>query len=124
MNNSKNPYICNHKFLKLENKEKDISQYLLDTNKSINTILKKSGQHSGEFRTQKLKYLAGEDKKEAIYKENSILLKLDVEEVYFSPRLSTERKRIFEQVKKDEKVLVMFCGCAPYPCTISKNTNL
>lgn len=107
----------------LKKKQKVIAEALLKSNKTIKTVLKKSGIHEGEFRTQKLQWLAGEKTKEATYKENNVTLKLDVEKVYFSPRLSTERKRIMQQVKDDEDILVMFSGCGPYPCVISKNTN-
>jgi len=104
--------------------EKQIAEALLKTHNSIKTILKKSGIHSGEFRTQKLKHLAGKKTKETIYKENNVKLKLDVEKVYFSPRLGTERKRIYKQIKPNETILVMFSGCAPYPIVISKNTSV
>jgi tRNA (guanine37-N1)-methyltransferase len=107
----------------ISKKEKQIGKALLKANQSIRTILKKSGQHEGEFRTQKLKLIAGKNKKETTYKENNIKLKLNVEKVYFSSRLSTERKRICEQVKKGEIILVMFSGCGPYPIMISKNTE-
>jgi len=103
--------------------EKDIAEAILKTHSQVKTILKKADIHKGEFRLQKLQYLAGEKTKETTYKENNIKLKLDVEKVYFSPRSSTERKRIFSQVKKGENILVMFSGCAPYPLTISKNTD-
>jgi len=106
----------------LEKKEKLIANEVLKTNKSIKTVLKK-GKHEGVFRTQKLEHLAGEKTKEAEYKENNVILKLDVEEVYFSPRLSNERKRIYKLIKKPEDVLVMFSGCAPYVCVIAKNTK-
>ncbi len=104
-------------------KEKKIGEALLKANRGIKTILRKSGQHEGEFRTQKLKLIAGENKKETVYKENNVKLKLDVEKVYFSSRLSTERKRICSQIKKGENILVMFSGCGPYPLVISKNTD-
>ena len=48
---------------------------------------------------------------------------MNVEKVYFSPRLSEERKRIFQQVKNNETILVMFSGIAVYPIVISKNTK-
>lgn len=107
----------------LVKREKLIAETLLKTNKNIKTVLKKVGFHGTEFRTQKMKYLAGEKTKETIHKELGISLKLNVETVYFSPRLSTERKRIAELVKDDEDILVMFSGCAPYPCVFAKNTN-
>jgi len=106
----------------LEKKEKLIAKEVLRTNKNIRTVLKK-GKHEGLFRTQRLKYLAGEKTTEAVYKENNVILKLDVGKVYFSPRLSNERKRIYKQVRKGEDVLVMFSGCAPYVCVIAKNTR-
>lgn len=107
----------------LREKEKVIAEALLESNKTINTVLRKDAAHGTEFRTQKMKFLAGIDTRETIHKENGVSIKLDVENVYFSPRLSTERKRISEQVKKGESVLVMFSGCAPYPCVLSKNAD-
>ena len=92
-------------------------------NNSIKVVLRKKGIHKGEFRTQDLEVLAGENRKETIYKENGVQMKLDVEKVYFSPRLSTERRRIADLVKDNEKVLVLFSGVAPYPLTIAKHSK-
>lgn len=108
---------------KLENKEKIIAETLLKTNKNIKTVLKKAGEHTGVFRTQKMNWLAGENTKETVHKENNVELRVDVEKTYFSTRLGTERKRITAQIKKDEHILVMFSGVAPYPLVFSKNTN-
>ncbi len=107
----------------LKRKEKKIAKVLLNSNPKITTVLKKADQHSGVFRTQKMKHLAGIKTKVCEYRENNIRLKFDVEKTYFSSRLSTERKRIMEQVKPNEDVLVMFSGAAPYVCVISKNTK-
>lgn len=103
-------------------KEKQIAKTLLSIQSSIKTVLKKEGGHGGEFRVQKMKFLAGLNTRETVHRENGVQLSLDVENVYFSPRLSTERKRIMQLVKKGESVLVMFSGCAPYPCVLAKNT--
>lgn len=107
----------------LKEKEKLIAEAIMASNKTIKTVVKKSGIHSGEFRTQEVEHVAGEKKTEALYKENNVRLKLDVGKVYFSPRLSTERKRIVDLVKEGEEILVMFSGCAPYPIVLSKNTK-
>ncbi|MFH1063562.1 MAG: class I SAM-dependent methyltransferase family protein [Candidatus Woesearchaeota archaeon] len=107
----------------LEKKEILIAESLLKLHKNISTVLKKVGIHGTEFRTQKMKYLSGRKTKEALYVEHGVRLKLDVEKVYFSPRLSTERKRIADQVKPGESVLIMFSGCAPYPCVIARRTK-
>ncbi|MFO8016611.1 MAG: class I SAM-dependent methyltransferase family protein [Candidatus Woesearchaeota archaeon] len=107
----------------LEKKEKLIGNTLLDLQKNIRTVAKKTGIHSGEFRLRKLKIIAGRRSKETEYKENNVRLLLHAEKVYFSPRLSTERKRIMEKVRPGETVLVMFSGVGPYVFVISRNTG-
>ncbi|MFC2134746.1 class I SAM-dependent methyltransferase family protein [Bacteroidota bacterium] len=107
----------------LEKKEKLIAETLLKFNKNVETVLKKAGEHEGVFRTQKMQWLAGKKTKETIHKENNVKIKVDVEKVFFTSRLSTERKRIMQQIKKGEKVLVMFSGCSPYVCVFAKNTE-
>ncbi len=108
---------------KLVKKEKTIANELMKLQKNIKTVCKKTSFYGGKYRTRKLKIIAGEKTKETEYKENGVVLKLDVEKVYFSPRLSTERLRIMKLVKPNESVLVMFSGCAPYVCVIAKNTK-
>lgn len=103
--------------------EKKIIEDVFKMHKNIKTILKKQKKYSGKYRLPKLRVIAGEKKKETMHKENNIRLKLNPEKVYFSSRSATERKRIFLQVKEGEKILVMFSGCAPYPCVIAKNTK-
>jgi len=107
----------------LQSKEKLIAETILSLHKNIRTVLKKKGIHAGTFRLQPLQYLAGEKKKEALYKENGVVMKLNVEKVYFSPRLANERKRIASLVKPRERVLVMFSGCAPYPLVIARHSQ-
>jgi tRNA (guanine37-N1)-methyltransferase len=103
-------------------KERLIATTLLDANPLIKTVLKKGSGHEGVYRTQHMVYLAGEETKEATYKENNCTFIVDVQDVYFSSRLATERKRIAEQVNTNEHILVMFSGAAPYPCVLAKNT--
>jgi len=107
----------------LAKKEGIIGNALLKLHKNIKVILKKTKKFSGKYRLQKLKFIAGEKRKETIHKENDVRLKLDVEKVYFSPRLSNERKRISDLVKKNESVLVLFSGCGIYPLVIARNSE-
>jgi len=107
----------------LQDKEKLIADALLEVTPGITTVLRKEGIHQGTFRTQNMQFLAGENTKETIHKENGVSLKLNVEEVYFSPRLANERKRITELVTPNEEILVMFSGCGPYVTVLAKNTE-
>jgi len=108
----------------LEKKEKLLAETLMEINPGIRTVLKKIGSHGGVFRTQKMNFLAGEDTRETVQRENGVSIKINVETVYFSARLSTERKRIAEVVRPGEKVLVMFSGAAPYVCVIAKKSKV
>ena len=107
----------------LKKKEKKIAEIFLRANKSIRTVVKKKDIHGGTFRTRTVEVLAGKNKKETIHRESGCLLKVNIEKMYFSARLAHERLRIAEQVKKKERVLVMFSGCAPYVCVISKKSG-
>jgi tRNA (guanine37-N1)-methyltransferase len=89
----------------------------------VKVVLRKKGIHHGEFRTQDLECLFGEKRKETVYKENGVFMKLNVERCYFSPRLGTERMRIANLVKKGEKVLVLFSGVGPYPLVIARHSH-
>ncbi len=106
----------------LEHKERMIAQEVLHHYKNINTVVKKAGVTQGEHRIRPVKVLAGEDTTETIHKENGINMKLDLNKVFFTPRLSNERLRILEQVKKDEIVADLFCGVGPYSILIAKHS--
>ena len=92
----------------LKTKEKLIAQTLLKLNKNIKTVAKKTKQYSGRYRLPKIKIIAGKNTKITTHKENNIILKLNIETCYFSPRLANERLRIAKQVKSKESILVMF----------------
>jgi tRNA G37 N-methylase Trm5 len=67
-----------------------------------------------------VKHFAGEKNLIASVKENACLFKFDVQDCYFSPRLSNERQMISEKIKMKDRVLVMFAGVGVYPIVIYK----
>lgn len=107
----------------LKRKEKIIAETLLRLHKNIKTVAKKTKKHYGVYRLRKVKILAGKRKKTTLHKESKALMKVNVETCYFSPRSSSERLRVANLVKKDEKVLVMFSGVLPFPLVIVKNSK-
>ena len=107
----------------LRKKEKLIARTLLSMHKNLKTVLKKTDRFKGRLRTRKLRFLSGENVRETEYIENGCRFVFDVETSYFSPRLSNDRLEIAKQVKKGEKVLVMFSGVAPAPIVIAKNSK-
>lgn len=106
----------------LEYKEVEIAKMLLKCDKRIRTVVKKVGEHKGEFRLQDYKYLAGVETFETLHKENGVVLKLDIRKTYYSPRSSAERLRISSLIKKRENVLVMFSGVGIYGFVFSKHS--
>ena len=107
---------------KLKDKKK-FAEKLLKKQKPIKTVLEKRGKIKGLLRKISTRYLAGEKTKEVLYKENDCVLRFSVDTTYFSPRLSNERKEIASKIKKDESVLVMFAGIAPFSIVIAKNSK-
>lgn len=104
----------------LSHQEALIARAIRQTNKNIKVVAKRNSHYQGEFRTQNLKIIGGENRTETIHKEFGIRLYLDLKEVYFSVRSSTERRRIASLVRPLENVLVMFSGIAPYPLHIAR----
>ncbi|MBI2046635.1 class I SAM-dependent methyltransferase [Candidatus Pacearchaeota archaeon] len=117
--------IGNIAILKPENGNKERAGMLLKQNKNIRTIVEKTERVKGRLRTLKTKYLAGERTKEALHRENGCAFRLNIETCYFSSRLSGERARVAEKIRKitgikKKNVLVMFAGVAPFPIVIAK----
>ncbi|MEF8848954.1 MAG: methyltransferase [Candidatus Thermoplasmatota archaeon] len=106
----------------LEKHKNKIGKALLKTHPHIKTICNIKPV-SGEFRTRNIEIIAGEQKTTTTHKEYGIKIKLDIKKTYFSPRLSNERKRITQQVKKNENILDMFTGVAPFAIMIAKHSK-
>jgi len=87
---------------------------------NIKVVAKKEGKRTETERVQPLKIITGEKRLHTIYKEHGVSMKVDLSKVYFSPRASAERLRLANLVKRNEKVLVMFGGIAPYALIIAK----
>ncbi|MFH1391895.1 MAG: class I SAM-dependent methyltransferase family protein [Candidatus Diapherotrites archaeon] len=108
----------------LEKKEALIGEALLEVNNSIETVCKKTGAHKGKFRAEPVKIIAGKRNKTALYREYGCVFKISVGKVFFSPRLSTERKRISERIKKGEHIAALFAGVGPFPIVFAKNSKM
>ena len=89
----------------------------------VRTVLEQASNVKGRLRTIKTKHVKGVKNLIAEYKENNCVFKFNVENCYFSPRLSNERKLIAGKIKSSDKVLVMFAGVGVYPIVIYKNSR-
>jgi len=105
-------------------KEDEMAKGILQDMKNVRCVYGQEGAIEGDFRLRKLRHLGGEERTTTMHKENGLRLRLDVETCYFSPRLSTERLRIAEEVREYEKVLNMFAGVGPFSILIAKKTRV
>ena len=104
---------------KAEKKKKFAIKFLKE-HKNIRTVLEKMGRFKGRLRIQETRHIAGDKTKEVLYRENDCIFRLNIDSCYFSPRLASERREIAGIVKKNEEVLVMFGGVAPFAIVIGK----
>lgn len=104
----------------LSSKQELIGREILSRMKNVRTVLRQRSDVQGEFRTRDLSFVTGEEKYETICKESGCLFKVDVKEVYFSPRLSTERERIASLVREGEHIFNMFAGVGTFSLVIAK----
>lgn len=107
----------------MKKKEKMIADAILEVHPTVKTVVRKHGPVSGKYRTRKVKILKGKKTKETIHKEHGCKFKLNVEDVYYSVRLSGERARIRDLVKPREKILALFAGVGPFPIIIAKKNK-
>jgi tRNA (guanine37-N1)-methyltransferase len=103
--------------------KKRFASNILKNHKSITTVLEKIGKFKGRLRKQETRWVLGEKTKEVLYRENNCVFRFNLDSVYFSTRLSNERKEIAGKIKKNDAVLVMFAGVAAYSIVIAKNSK-
>lgn len=98
-----------------------LGEAITRVNRSIKVVLGEAGPISGEFRLRQFEWLAGERRTFTVHRENGCEFELDVARVYFSPRLSGERRRVVSLVRCQERVLDMFAGVGPFAIEIAKH---
>ncbi len=91
-------------------KKQIIGETLLAEVKVARSVFYQTSIVKGNFRTRDLKILAGEDNTKTQYRECGCRFVVDVQNAFFSPRLSTERARIADLAQDDETVINMFAG--------------
>ncbi|MCX8206279.1 MAG: class I SAM-dependent methyltransferase family protein [Methanothrix sp.] len=97
-----------------------VADAIMSVHRGIRTVLTPISDVEGEFRLRRYRYVAGDRKTTTIHREHGIRYKVDLERAYFSPRLSTERLRVAEQVRPGDTVVDMFAGVGPFSLLLAK----
>ncbi len=102
-----------------EERAREIAAAILDSDLPVETVLNKASKVKGETRVRDWELLAGEGT-EVVHREYGCEFALDLAEVYFSPRLATERHRVAQQVGSEERAFDMFAGVGPFVIPFAK----
>ncbi len=90
-----------------------LADAIVDSALPVETVLNRASKVKGDLRVRDWDVLAGEST-ETVHREYGCEFALDLAEVYFSPRLATERHRVAEQVEPGERAFDMFAGVGPF----------
>jgi tRNA (guanine37-N1)-methyltransferase len=104
----------------LLSKKKIIGGTLLNEVKIAKSVFYQASAVEGDFRTRNLEILAGVNSTETEYKEFGCRFLVDVENAFFSPRLSTERERIANLIQDREIMTNMFAGIGMFSIMAAK----
>jgi len=91
----------------------EIAHTIISQRTNIKTVLNKISRLDGCNRTARYEILAGNDTV-TVHHEYGFTYQLDAVTVFYNPRLASERKRVTDQVRSGERILVPFCGVGPF----------
>jgi tRNA wybutosine-synthesizing protein 2 len=98
------------------------AQEILGKLPRIESVYRYSGPVSGQLRTPKVSYVAGEKSPVTIHKENGCLYKLDITKVMFSKGNVLERARLPPLVEPEETIVDMFAGIGYFSLPLAKSS--
>lgn len=107
----------------LEAKQDIIAKAIIRKHKNVKSVLKKGSPVRGVHRVREYAIIGGSANTEVVHAESGCRFLLDPKTVYFSPRESTERMRIAEQIRDGDVVMVFFSGVGPFPLVIEKKAK-
>ncbi|CAJ1408407.1 unnamed protein product [Effrenium voratum] len=105
-----------------------IGQVILEKNKSVKTVVNKTGKIETEFRTFPMEHLAGEPSTVVCLKEHQCFFEFEYRDVYWNSRLQEEHGRLIETLfmrsSPARRVLAdCTCGVGPFSIPTTKLTN-
>ncbi|MFT4885600.1 MAG: tRNA (guanine37-N1)-methyltransferase [Natronomonas sp.] len=102
-----------------DERAQELADAIANSDLPLDTVVNRASPIEGELRIRDWDLLVGEDT-ETIHREYGCAFEVDIAEMYFSPRLATERRRVIEQVEEGEQFLDMFAGVGPFVIPAAK----
>lgn len=100
------------------------AKVIMKIHKNLKTVLAQVSPVAGGFRLRHLTHVTGKNKTSTVHKEYGCFFSVDLENCYFSARLSRERMRIAGIVKPNETIVNMFAGVGCFSIIIAKHVNV
>lgn len=97
-----------------------VANAIMSVHSGVEAVYSKESGMEGKYRVRRFRHIGGRKIAIARCRENGVSMEFDIEKVFFSPRLSSERKRISGLVGENESVLVLFAGVGPFALCIAK----
>jgi tRNA (guanine37-N1)-methyltransferase len=101
-------------------KKQIIGKRILQNVKPAKSVFSQTSAVQGDYRIRSLEFIAGEYNTITEYKEHGCRFRVDIQNTYFSPRLSTERLRIARLISENEVIANMFAGVGTFSIIIAK----
>ncbi|MEF8779863.1 MAG: class I SAM-dependent methyltransferase family protein [Haloferacaceae archaeon] len=102
----------------------EIARAVVDSDVPVRTVVNRNSKIRGELRVRDWEVLIGPGETggqdpyasptETVHREYGYEYLVDIAEVYFSPRLATERHRVVDGIDPGEHVFDMFAGVGPF----------
>jgi tRNA (guanine37-N1)-methyltransferase len=97
----------------------EIAEAVVESSLPARAVLDRASEIRGRERVREWEVLADEgpadrSPTETVHREYGAAFELDLDAVYFSPRLATERHRVARQVADGERAFDMFAGVGPF----------
>ena len=117
-----------------EGRAREAAEAIVASDLPVRAVLNRASKVKGETRVREWEVLAGDVGgqspaegetpsrawTETVHREYGCEFLVDVAQVYFSPRLATERHRVVEQVEPGEHAFDMFAGVGPFAVPMAK----
>ncbi len=102
---------------------KAAGEAIMKVHRNVKAVFAQTSAVAGDFRLRSLRHIAGKNRTRTLHRESGCVFSVDLQECYFSPRLSHERLRIAELVQPSETVVNMFAGVGCFSIVIAKHSQ-
>jgi tRNA (guanine37-N1)-methyltransferase len=91
-----------------------IGQVILDTNRTVKTVVNKVDSISSVFREFKMEVIAGEEKLDAVVRQNGFSFHVPYDKVYWNSRLGEEHNRLVQMMAPGDELFDVMAGIGPF----------